>query len=160
LKSQSAVKGENQMTQLFKLVFVFGMLGILATTTGCATKKTTKKVNAIEAQIGVITDELTRMDQSISELQAQQGQQVAFAPSGAANTAIYRTPSGFELPSANIQRALKNAGYYQGNVDGKVGPATKDAVKAFQSDNGLTSDGVVGRQTWEKLKAYLGGAAA
>lgn len=149
------------MSKYFKFVFVFGMLGLLVTSTGCATKKTTKKVTAIEAQIGVITDELTRMDQSISDLQAQQGQgQMAFAPSGAANTAIYRTPSGFELPSANIQRALKNAGYYQGNVDGKVGPATKDAVKAFQSDNGLTADGVVGRQTWEKLKAYLGGATA
>lgn len=148
------------MAKLFKFVFVFGMLGVLATATGCAPKKTVKKVNAIEAQIGVITDELTRMDQSIAELQTQQGGQASFAPSGAANTAIYRTPSGFELPSANIQRALKNAGYYQGNVDGKVGPATKDAVKAFQGDNGLTADGVVGRQTWDKLKAYLGGATA
>jgi len=68
---------------------------------------------------------------------------------------IYRTPSGFELPSVNIQKALKKAGYYNGALDGKIGPATRDAIRAFQRDNGLTADGVCGRQTWAKLKSYL-----
>ena len=68
---------------------------------------------------------------------------------------MYRTPSGFELPSVNIQKALKKAGYYNGAIDGKVGPGTRDAISAFQKDNGLTADGVCGRGTWAKLKSYL-----
>ncbi|MBI4711007.1 MAG: peptidoglycan-binding protein [Candidatus Omnitrophica bacterium] len=68
---------------------------------------------------------------------------------------MYRTPSGFEIPSVNIQRALKKAGYYNGAIDGKVGPGTRDAIASFQKDNGLTADGVCGRGTWAKLKSYL-----
>lgn len=35
--------------------------------------------------------------------------------------------------------------------DGKFGPMTEGAVKAFQSSNGLTADGIVGFYTWEVL---------
>ena len=37
-------------------------------------------------------------------------------------------------------------------VDGSYGSATVSAVQAFQTLFGLTSDGVVGRSTWNKLK--------
>ena len=37
-------------------------------------------------------------------------------------------------------------------VDGKFGAATVSAVQAFQTLFGLTSDGAVGRSTWNKLK--------
>ncbi|MFA5007707.1 MAG: peptidoglycan-binding domain-containing protein [Candidatus Omnitrophota bacterium] len=61
-----------------------------------------------------------------------------------------------EKPSSeDIQKALKNAGLYTGNVDGKIGPKTKKAIEQFQSQNGLTVDGKVGAKTWEKLKNYL-----
>jgi predicted chitinase len=36
-------------------------------------------------------------------------------------------------------------------VDGEFGPATESAVIAYQSTNGLTTDGVVGPQTWASL---------
>ncbi|MCK5346691.1 MAG: peptidoglycan-binding protein, partial [Candidatus Heimdallarchaeota archaeon] len=55
----------------------------------------------------------------------------------------------------NIQKSLRNAGFYIGKVDGKVGPLTRRAIKKFQEANSLGTDGVIGRKTWEKLKYYL-----
>ncbi len=55
----------------------------------------------------------------------------------------------------NIQQALKNAGVYSGKVDGTIGPKTKKAIAAFQSQNGLKADGKVGPKTWKSLSAYL-----
>lgn len=151
------------MKDLFRLT-LFGMLGVLITFTGCANKKK-KQINALEAQVGEITNELVRLDQSIQETRAsvqnienRQGSAGASAAVSSASVGTYRTPSGFELPSNDIQQALKGAGYYTGEVDGKIGPGTRESIKAFQRDNGLDADGVVGRRTWTKLKAYLGGA--
>ena len=151
------------MKHLFRLTLL-GMLGVLVAFTGCANKKK-KQINALEAQVGEITNELVRLDQSIQETRAsvqnlentQGGAGYGAAASGGtAATGIYRTPSGFELPSAEIQQALKGAGYYTGSIDGKIGPSTREAAKSFQRDNGLDADGVIGRRTWAKLKAYTG----
>jgi peptidoglycan DL-endopeptidase LytE len=54
-----------------------------------------------------------------------------------------------------IQTALKNAGYFQDGVDGKMGRKTRLAVKEFQKANKLHADGRVGKNTWEVLKEYL-----
>lgn len=40
-----------------------------------------------------------------------------------------------------LQNRLKNAGFYDGDVDGKPGPMTRTAIKAFQARNGLAQDG-------------------
>lgn len=54
-----------------------------------------------------------------------------------------------------IQAALKKSGYYFGAVDGKIGPKTLKAVKAFQKQKGLRVDGSVGPKTWLVLKRAL-----
>ena len=146
------------MVKALRLSLYFALLGVLFVGTGCAgRKKTTKQISALEAQVGVLTDELTRVDQQLQETRAGvPSQPQAAATSRGAQGGTYRTPSGFELPSISIQKALQSAGYYKGTLDGKVGPGTREAVKAFQRDNGLEPDGVVGRQTWDKLKTYLG----
>jgi len=53
-----------------------------------------------------------------------------------------------------IQLALRRAGFYDGPIDGKVGPRTKKAIKAFQKARGLKADGKVGPKTWKALKRY------
>ncbi|MDO8525938.1 MAG: peptidoglycan-binding domain-containing protein [Candidatus Omnitrophota bacterium] len=55
----------------------------------------------------------------------------------------------------DIQRALKNAGFYAGSVDGKIGPRTKKAIEEFQRSKGLKADGKVGPMTWAELEKYL-----
>ena len=50
-----------------------------------------------------------------------------------------------------VQRRLKQWGYYSGSVDGVFGAGTRAAVIAFQKKNGLTADGVVGKATYKAL---------
>ena len=50
-----------------------------------------------------------------------------------------------------IQISLKEKGYYGGNIDGIFGTATKNSVIAFQKDNGLTADGIAGKNTLKAL---------
>ena len=47
----------------------------------------------------------------------------------------------------NIQKKLKNWGYYTGSVDGIYGKLTEEAVRYFQRTNGLTVDGIAGKNT-------------
>ena len=54
-----------------------------------------------------------------------------------------------------IQMALKNAGFYTGAIDGKIGPKSKQAILDFQKANGLKVDGKVGPKTWAALEKYL-----
>ncbi len=60
-----------------------------------------------------------------------------------------------DMTKKQIQQALKNAGYYDGNIDGKIGPKSKEAIREFQRDMGLKVDGVAGAQTKQKLLKYL-----
>ena len=50
-----------------------------------------------------------------------------------------------------VQRRLKQWGYYKGEPDGIFGAGTKAAVIAFQKKNGLTADGIVGAATFRAL---------
>ena len=54
-----------------------------------------------------------------------------------------------------VQTKLKRWGYYTGAIDGIYGPKTKAAVKYFQQKNGLTVDGIVGKQTAAALGMSL-----
>jgi murein L,D-transpeptidase YcbB/YkuD len=59
------------------------------------------------------------------------------------------------VTGSEVQQALKNAGLYDGKIDGKVGPRTKNAVIEFQRQHGLKADGIIGQKTWNILKTYL-----
>ena len=59
------------------------------------------------------------------------------------------------LTAKEVQQALLNAGYYDGKIDGKIGPKSQAAIKKFQTDQGLKVDGVVGGKTSVALEAFL-----
>lgn len=50
-----------------------------------------------------------------------------------------------------VQQVLKDGDFYQGTVDQDFGPKTEAAVKLFQKDQQLISDGLIGEQTWLAL---------
>ena len=52
-----------------------------------------------------------------------------------------------------LQWLLNETGYHAGTVDGIFGSKTYEAVKAYQKANGLTVDGVAGKNTWSKILA-------
>lgn len=62
----------------------------------------------------------------------------------------------FDLDSVmGRQEALQTLGFYQGALDGLWGPASKGALVAFQSANGLTADGIWGPRTQAAVLAAL-----
>ena len=50
-----------------------------------------------------------------------------------------------------LQRRLKELNLYKGVVDGKYGSLTQAAVRAFQKENKMKADGIVGKDTHAKL---------
>jgi len=87
--------------------------------------------------------------------------EVPVAVSAAGNAMDALPPAGPYQPAVrDIQTALKNAGFYSGNVDGKLGPRSKAAIQEFQKAHGLTADGKVGPKTWMALEKYLVAPAA
>jgi hypothetical protein len=58
----------------------------------------------------------------------------------------------------SLEARLTELGLYNGSADNIFGPDVESAVKAFQTANGLTADGVVGDRTWAAL--FPGAATA
>ena len=62
-----------------------------------------------------------------------------------------------------LQKSLRDAGYYDGEIDGVYGPTTVNAVEAVQEAHGLPTTGTVDKATAAALQADLaakGGAVA
>ena len=55
-----------------------------------------------------------------------------------------------------LQKLLLSFLYPITNLDSNFGPETERAVRAFQQENGLVADGIVGAKTWEKLFSTTG----
>lgn len=73
-----------------------------------------------------------------------------------AYTKLFQGKSGSDV--LTMQKALNTLGYNL-KEDGKFGAGTKEAVKHFQKNHGLTCDGVAGNQTLTLLYSLTSGAA-
>lgn len=135
--------------------------------TGCASLSGAGSNTArLQSRVNLLEQRVTQLERS-GDWQA-----AAATPTSAIEEAALPTPEAAPAPKKKaaseavtvgssvkpaprqVQQALKNAGFYQGSVDGKMGPMTKDAIREFQRVHGLKDDGVVGKQTWTKLSAY------
>lgn len=128
------------------------LLSILLTVglAGCATmRKDAAVTEQLEMRISDLEQKVQEKDDQIQALEARLAE-----TRREAEMKVVKRASG-KASTREIQSALKNAGYYTGNVDGKVGKLTKSAVMEFQKANGLKADGVVGQQTWAKLSEHL-----
>ncbi len=129
------------------------MAGILLA--GCATSGGPKESDLLKTRVDTLEGQVNTMNQRIDEMgQAPASGSSALFNSGA-DSNRKMSSSKSKLTTRQVQKALAAAGYYQGNVDGKEGPQTKKAVKAFQQANGLKTDGVAGAATSEALSKYL-----
>jgi hypothetical protein len=52
---------------------------------------------------------------------------------------------------ADVQAALQELGYYDGEADGILGPATQDALAVYQAENGLYETSALDQPTLESL---------
>jgi hypothetical protein len=52
---------------------------------------------------------------------------------------------------ADVQAVLQQMGYYTGEVDGLLGPLTREALTAYQTDNGLTTTAAIDQPTLDSL---------
>ena len=139
------------------------MLAATAVMSGCAGGPGKRDMSRVQSQLNLLEDRVTQLERSntgggpiaslIPEPAAVREPASANEPSqdiaNASSHKIFAKPSVRE-----IQQSLKNAGFYQGAIDGKTGPMTKEAIREFQRVHGLKDDGVVGKQTWAKLSTY------
>ena len=64
-----------------------------------------------------------------------------------------RPPGSLTLDEKyELQRLLKQRGYYDGVIDGYVGPKSRKAIKAFQSSAGLSVDGKPDQDVLQAIK--------
>ncbi|MBF0216667.1 MAG: peptidoglycan-binding protein [Candidatus Omnitrophica bacterium] len=101
---------------------------------------------------------MAEKEKRIQELETTKGAGYSDYSAGSEETRTRSYGSGSsQAPQTakNIQKALKNAGFYSGEIDGKIGKGTRKAVREFQGSEGLKVDGIVGKKTWSRLQSYL-----
>ena len=152
-------------------IFLF-LVVLTSVLSGCVSQsRYDTDVGALRSHTAILTEQVTQLDAALRQAEsdlsveraagAELREQIAALQRQAeeerakAGPRVYRTAAGFELPPKDIQTALKNAGYYKGEIDEKIGPDSREAIRAFQRDHDLAVDGICGAETWEKLKPYL-----
>ncbi len=129
---------------------------VAALTSGCAlfsdNHKLTDRVDEIDRRLSVMEKTQTgtaKVEESWQFPQAASSKKTDISGSKAA------VNKKVSLSNRDIQSALKNAGYYSGTIDGKLGKMSKKAIREFQFDHSLKVDGIPGQITQQALAEYL-----
>lgn len=149
------------------IVCAVALIGIISfCLLGCAKKKSELPPAEMQTQTAAPQAQLSSealTTQAVSKIETpslSQETMAKHAASIAADKSTHASISSGKPSAEEIQTALKNAGYYSGAIDAKIGPKSKKAIENFQKDNGLVIDGKVGPKTWSKLQPHLSAAAA
>lgn len=137
-----------------------GIFGIVLIS-GCAGQRTAQTINRLQASVDLLDQRVTQLERTSLSPSASTtaNETVTLEPVTVSPEVVSVKPSKASAASPKpttkeIQQALRNAGFYQGAMDGRMGPMTREAVRQFQSVHGLKADGVVGKQTWQTLAPY------
>jgi murein L,D-transpeptidase YcbB/YkuD len=138
-------------------VVFFCILAVSVSLAGCATTRRPKEfeIQGLRNQVSVLESQLQSKDEEISSLKDQLNSQLQEKEISSSRRVKVIAEAKYRPSIRQIQKALKNAGYNPGTIDGRMGRETKDAIRAFQRANGLKADGKAGRNTWKLLKKYL-----
>ena len=135
-----------------------------AMVSGCAGARYSRAVGRLQSQLAMLDERVGQLERasvtgatgiSMGGMESSSGTIVTPSVGVEAAKPASRPAASGKPATRDIQQALKNAGFYQGTVDGKMGQMTREAIREFQRVHGLQDDGVVGKQTWGKLRAYL-----
>lgn len=144
----------------------FAFLGLALVITGCNKKASDQQASTGFESLST-TEDLTQLpqvntanQQTSIEILPVETSPVTQPVSSLSTEMISSSSSAALSREQKIQTALKNAGLYNGSIDGKLGPASKRAIETFQTNNGLKVDGKVGPKTWMALEPYINGAPA
>ena len=136
--------------KILALVFVSSYLAGCTTVQEAPDQSVQSQLKALQRRVEDQESEIADLRQ---DLDMAKRETVVSAPTVTKKTTSTVSMKGASLK--NIQIALANAGYYNGKIDGKIGSKSREAIKDFQRDNGLKADGIVGANTWDKLREYL-----
>ena len=112
----------------------------------------TKKVNGGTNGLSDRASYLAKAKDIIAEMQADS---IATQPT---DIVLRRGMRGLAI--ADLQRALRKAGFYHLTIDSIFGPGTEQAVRSFQREFRLVADGLVGKKTMAQLKRFMSEQAA
>ena len=162
---KSGTKGE-AVTQLQNRLIA---LGYLAAADGVYGSQTVSAVKAFQQKNGLTADGVAGL---LTQQKLYSADAVPAIPQITTQPYVFPTAYVVNSPAPSLQMLkygntgelvvalqtkLQQLGYYSQAIDGQYGDATVEAVKKFQTANGLTADGIAGTQTLEKL--YTSGSA-
>jgi len=154
------------------LRLIVGMV-LIGSLTGCATAQKPTATNQMQIRMTQMERQLEDQDRDIAELKyaveglakgiqklvnsimSQKSSKTASAHRLKASSSGSEGILRVSVTPQEVQKALKNSGYYDGAIGGKLGPDSQSAIKAFQKDHDLKNDGIIGKKTWTELKNYL-----
>lgn len=110
-----------------------------------------KEVASLEAQIRSQRQQFSSLQEELGRV-GKEKQELEFE---LAKRRIIGQAEEWPNDIEQVKVALINAGYHPGPINMTMTPQTQEAIKAFQKDNNLSADGIIGKKTWKLLRKHL-----